>query len=85
MLKRILLMLTLVGGFSLTGAADADAWVVRRIAPVRRVTARVVLPRYPVARRAVIAPVVRRPLVYGRPVVYAAPYIYARPVIHYGY
>ena len=42
MLKRFVIMLALVGGFSMTGVSEADAWVVRRVAPVRR-AARVAL------------------------------------------
>ncbi len=85
MLKRTLIMLVLVGGFSMAAPTDANAWVVRRIAPVRRIAARAVLPPYPVARRAVVAPIYRRPVVYGRPVIYAAPQVYVRPVVRYGY
>ena len=78
MLKRTLIMATLVGGFSFAGAQDADAWVVRRVAPVRRLAARAVLPPYPVARRVVAGPVYRRPFLYRRPVIYAAPPAYYR-------
>jgi len=85
MLKRTLIMLVLVSGFSTMAASDANAWVVRRIAPVRRVAARAVLPPYRVARRVVAAPIYRRPVVYGHPVIYAAPPVYVRPVVHYGY
>ena len=79
MLKRTLVILALFGGFSVMSAAEANAWVVRRVAPVRRVAARAVLPPYPVARRVVAGPVYRRPLVY------AAPRVYAGPVFYYGY
>lgn len=68
MLKRILLVVAVVAGATLATAPQADAGVfVRRVAPVRRV----VYPPYPVARRAVVAPVVR-PMVYPayRPVIY---------------
>jgi len=76
MLKKLMIVALLVGGISVLDAAEANAWVVRRIAPVRRVAARAVLPPYPVARRVVAAPVVvRRPVVYRRPV-YAAPVVY---------
>lgn len=78
MLKHILIMTVLVGGFSFVGTQNAEAWVVRRVAPVRR-AARVALPPYPVARRVVAGPIYRRPFAYGVPV------IYARPIVHYGY
>ncbi len=73
MLKRIMVVALLVAGFTAMSAAEANAWVVRRVAPVRRVAARAVLPPYPVARRVVAGPIVRRPVIYRRPVVYAAP------------
>ena len=67
---------------SVLPAQQADAGIYyRRVAPVRRVAARAVLPPYPVARRAVVGPVYRpvvgRPVV-GRPVV--APYYAPRPI-----
>ncbi len=59
-LKRISLLAVLLGGFAVSAAPQADAGIfVRRIAPVRRVAARVVLPPYPVARRAAFGPVYR--------------------------
>ncbi|MEO2045701.1 MAG: hypothetical protein ABGX16_03910 [Pirellulales bacterium] len=76
MLKRAMLMILLVGGVALCSASEAQAWgrrrlVVRRpvvVAPVRRVTARAVLPPYPV-RRVVARPYMRAypvyPMVYG--------------------
>ncbi|MCG8448071.1 MAG: hypothetical protein MI725_00640 [Pirellulales bacterium] len=70
MLKRILIMSALAVGFTVSAAPEANAWVVRRVAPVRRVAARAVLPPYPVARRVVYGPVYRRPIVYRGPVVY---------------
>jgi len=85
MLKRTLILLVLVGGFSVAGASDANAWIVRRIAPVRRIAARAVLPPYPVARRVVAGPIYRRPVVYGRPVIYAAPRVYVSPGVNFGY
>ncbi len=85
MLKRTLILLALVSCFSLVAASDANAWIVRRVAPVRRVAARAVFPPYPVARRVVPGPVYRRPVVYGRPMVYVTPRVYASPVIFYGY
>lgn len=72
MLKRIMIVALLVTGFTAVSAAEANAWIVRRVAPVRR-AARVALPPYPVARRVVAGPVIRRRPVYARPVVYAAP------------
>ena len=71
MLKRILLVVAVVAGTTLAVAPQADAGVfVRRVAPVRRV----MYPPYPVARRAVVAPVYR-PMVYPayRPVIYGGP------------
>ncbi len=78
MLKRILLVVAVVAGATLATAPQAEAGVfVRRVAPVRRV----VYPPYPVARRAVVTPVVApvaRPLVYPayRPVIYGGPGVY---------
>jgi len=79
MFKRIMIVMLLVGGFTVASATEANAWIVRRVAPVRR-AARVVLPPYPVARTVVRGPVIRR-RVYARPVVYAAPapVVYAAP------
>lgn len=72
MLKRILLVVAIVGGTTFVAAPEADAGVfVRRVAPVRRV----VHPPYPVARRAVVAPVYR-PYATYRPAVYGAPGFY---------
>jgi hypothetical protein len=63
-IKRLALAALLVAGFAAT-APQADAGVfVRRWRPVRRGVARVVLPPYPVARRAAFGPVYRRPI-YG--------------------
>jgi hypothetical protein len=64
MFKKALLMLALVGTFSFGSTQDANAWIVRRVAPVRRVVARTVLPPYPIARRAIVGPVYR-PVFYG--------------------
>jgi len=74
MLKRILVILVLVGGFSFVDASDANAWVVRRFAPVRRIApvrraTRAILPPYRIGRRVVAGPVYQ-PVVYGAPVVY---------------
>ena len=58
MLKRILLTLAVVAGGLAVSVPQADAGIViGRVAPVRRVAARVVYPPYPVARRAVVGPV----------------------------
>ncbi len=67
MFKKVLLSLAVIGMFSFTAAQDADAWVIRRRAPVRRAVARTVLPPYPVARRVVAGPVYRTPVVYAAP------------------
>ena len=79
MFKRILIMSALVVGFSISATPDANAWIVRRVAPVRRVAARAVLPPYPIARRVIAGPVV-----YRRPIVYSAPVVY-RPAVRVGY
>ena len=82
MLKRILLVVAVVAGSTLAVAPQADAGVfVRRVAPVRRM----VYPPYPVARRAVMAPVYR-PMVYPayRPVMYGGPGFYGGPGISVG-
>lgn len=81
MIKRMMIVMLLVGGFTAVSAAEANAWVVRRVAPVRRIAARAVLPPYPIARRVVRRPFVRRPFV-RRPVVYAHPVVYAAPVVY---
>jgi hypothetical protein len=75
MFKKTLLLLALVGMFSFSAAPDADAWIVRRVAPVRRVVARTVLPPYPVARRVIAGPVYPAPVIYG-PSIYAGPGVY---------
>jgi len=81
MFKRIVILVALVGGFGFFQASEANAWVVvrRRIAPVRRLAARAVLPPYPVARRVRYGPVLRRPVIYARPSIYVGPMMY------YGY
>jgi hypothetical protein len=92
MFKRILLVAVVAVGGLAVAAPEADAQVVvRRIAPVRRVAARAVLPPYPVARRVAVGPVVPyyQPYVYPtyRPVIYTspAPVIYAPGVTVWGY
>ncbi len=83
MLKRILIVALLAGGFSMVSATEANAWIVRRVAPVRRIAARTVLPPYPVARRVVAGPILRRRVVYSNPVIYSTPPVaYARPVFY---
>jgi len=60
MVKRILLTAAVAVSGLLVTTPKADAAIVYgRVAPVRRVAARVVLPPYPVARRAVVGPVYR--------------------------
>ena len=74
MLKKALVLMALVGGFAVMSAEKADAaYVVRRVAPVRRVVTRTALPPYPVARH----------VVYGPRYYYPAPVIYGRPA-YYG-
>ena len=92
MFKRILLVAVVaVAGLAVADPEADAAVVVRRIAPVRRVAARTVLPPYPVARRVAVGPVVPvyRPYVYPayRPVIYGAPapMIYAPGVTVWGY
>ena len=85
MVKRILLVAVVAMGALFVAAPEAEAGIVfRRVAPVRRVVARTILPPYPVARvasRAVVGPVYR-PYVYPayRPVIYAPAPVY-RPGI----
>lgn len=71
--RKLIIVALLAGGFTAVSAAEANAWVVRRVAPVRRIAARAVLPPYPVARRAVFRPVVYRRPIYSRPLIYSAP------------
>jgi hypothetical protein len=76
MFKKALLMLAVVGMFSFATPQDANGWVVvRRVAPVRRMVARTVLPPYPVARRVIAGPVYPGPVIYG-PSIYAGPGVY---------
>jgi hypothetical protein len=87
MIKRILLIAVVVAGGFIVAAPQADAGIVfGRVAPVRRVAARTVLPPYPVAR-AVAGPVYR-PYVYPayRPMIYRpAPVIYGPGITVWGY
>lgn len=88
MFKRTLLLAAVALATLPVAASPADAAiVVRRVAPVRRVAARAVLPPYPVARRAVVAPVVRPMVVpmYRPVVVRPAPVIYAPGVTIWGF
>jgi hypothetical protein len=86
MVKRILLIAAVAVSGLLVSAPKADAAIVLgRIAPVRRVAARAVLPPYPVARRAVVGPIYRpyaypayRPMIYGGGYGYG----YGAPVIY---
>jgi hypothetical protein len=76
MIKKLAILVAVVGGIAVADIPDANAWPYRRVAPVRRV----VTPPYPVAR-AVVAP----PRYYARPY-YAPPYVtgYRGPAV-YGY
>lgn len=65
MFKKLVILLALGAGFAIADMPDANAWVYRRVAPVRRVLA----PPYPVARAAVVGP-----RYYARPYV-ARPYV----------
>jgi hypothetical protein len=93
MFKRILIVAAVAVGGLLVTAPPADAAIViGRVAPVRRMAARTVLPPYPVARRAVVAPAYRpyaypayRPVYYGAPAVYRAPVIYGPGVSVWAY
>jgi hypothetical protein len=80
MIKRLAILLAVVGGVAIADIPDAAAWPYRRVAPVRRVLA----PPYPVARAAVAPGYYARPY-YARPYV-AAPYVtgYRGPA-YYGY
>jgi hypothetical protein len=68
LLKRAMLVVAVVGGLGISAAPQADAGIIFRGGPVRRVAARAVLPPYPVARRAVYGPVYRPYRPYYRPV-----------------
>jgi hypothetical protein len=60
MIKRILLASAFAISGLMVGIPKADAGIFYgRVAPVRRTAARVVLPPYPVARRAAYGPVYR--------------------------
>lgn len=88
MIKRILLIAVVAASGLFVAPPQADAGIVfRRVAPVRRVAARAVLPPYPIARRAVVGPVYRpvvRP-VY-RPVFYQpAPVVYGPGISVWAY
>jgi hypothetical protein len=76
MIKKLAIMLAVVGGLAIADTPKAEAWPYRRIAPVRRVLA----PPYPVARATVVGP-----RYYARPY-YARPYVsgYRGPA-YYGY
>lgn len=75
MFKKFAILLALGAGFVIADTPDANAWVYRRVAPVRRVIA----PPYPVARRAVVGP-----RYYARPVV-ARPYVAGYGGFGYGF
>jgi hypothetical protein len=76
MLVGVLLAVCVFAGVLCVSTPPADAGIIlARVAPARRVAARVVSPPYPVARRAVVGPVYR-PLAYPayRPVIYGGGY-----------
>lgn len=75
MYKKLMIMFAVVAGLAIADAPAANAWVYRRVAPVRRVLA----PPYPIARRAIVRPVYRRPVVYG----YGGPAVYS-PGVYVG-
>jgi hypothetical protein len=58
-LKKILLTVAMLGGFAAMAAPPADAGIIFRGGPVRRVAYRAALPPYPVARRVAFGPVYR--------------------------
>ena len=74
MIKKLATFVALGVGTWVATAGNADAGIIYRVAPVRRVAARTALPPYPVARRVVPGPVVGP--VYGGPVLYG-PAMYA--------
>ncbi len=79
-IKRILILAAVAVGCATASAPSADAGIVFRGGPVRRVAARAALPPYPVARRAAYGPVYRP---YARPYYrgyFAAPVVYG-PVV----
>ena len=88
--SRIILLVTILGGLALAAAPQAHAGIFfRRVAPVRRVAARAVLPPYRVARavlppypvaRAVLPPYGVRRVAYGP--VYRPYGYWARPVVY---
>ena len=79
MVKRVFMIAALaVAGFCGTNSADAGIYF-RRVAPVRRVAARAILPPYPVARAVIGGPVIN-PWV-GYPGYYSAGY-YGSPLIY---
>jgi len=78
--SRIILLVTILGGLALAAAPQAHAGIFfRRVAPVRRVAARAVLPPYRVAR-AVLPPYGVRRVAYGP--VYRPYGYWARPVVY---
>ncbi len=81
MFKRILIVALVGVGGCLTAASTADAGIYfRRVAPVRRVAARAVLPPYPVARAIVPGPVYRPWVGYYGATYYASPMVYGPSV-----
>ncbi len=81
MFKRVLIVALLGIGGCLASASTADAGIYfRRVAPVRRVAARAILPPYPVARAIVPGPVLYRPWIGYGPTYYTAPMVYGPSV-----
>lgn len=76
MFKKLAILVALGAGFVIADTPDANAWVYRRVAPVRRVIA----PPYPVARAAVVGPRYYAPRPY-----YARPYVTGYRGYGYGY
>ena len=75
-IKRTLVILAVLGGSAVAAAPEADAGIIFRGGPVRRVAARAVLPPYPVARRVAFGPVYRPYRAYYRPAYYGGPAYY---------
>ncbi len=60
MIKHMLLVATvMVSGLVVSTPRASAGIIIGRVAPVRRVAARAVLPPYPVARRAAVGPMYR--------------------------
>jgi hypothetical protein len=81
MFKKLAILLALGAGFVIADTPDANAWVYRRVAPVRRVLA----PPYPVARRAVVGPRYYAPRPYTAAYGSFGGYGYGGPGIYIGF